>query len=84
MPLGFAQGCQLLVVSLYIFLAIILNGRQLAVVLQLMFQLRELGDDPFPFFGEGFVIGGPSSAMDVVNALCKDDRPAGESRSMCE
>lgn len=80
MPLRLVKCFKLLVVGFYIILAIVLNGRQFAVVLQLIFELCELGDDPFSFFGEGVVIGGPGGAVHVVDALGEDHGPAGAGR----
>lgn len=48
MPLGLSQCLQLLVVVCHVWLSVVGNGSELAVVLELVFQLGQFRDDPFP------------------------------------
>jgi hypothetical protein len=83
-PFRVASCSQLLVVCLDVPLAIVGYGRELAVVLQLVLQLRQLRNNPFAFALRVRILGAVCRAMHVVNALSDDDGPSFAGRSMRE
>lgn len=76
MPLWSSKRLQLIIVCLHILLAIIGYGRELAVVLELIFQLGKLRYDPFALFDCLLVFGSPDGTVDIVNALRDYDGPS--------
>lgn len=65
-------------------LAIIWNWRELAVVLHFVLELGQLCNNLFAFTQCLIVLSAVRGAMDIINALCYDDRPSLSRRCMRE
>jgi hypothetical protein len=75
-PLGAATRRQLRVVGRDVAPAVVGEGRELAVVLQLVLQLRELCHDPLALAELGLIRRGVRRAVHVVDGLGEDDGPS--------
>jgi hypothetical protein len=75
-PFGSAPGGEFLVVGLDVPLAVVGDGRELAVVLQLVLELGELRHDPLALLLRLVALGGVGRAVHVIDALGDDDGPS--------